>query len=47
VMEPLDLTASDEEIYRQTESLARSGREFSPIEAWRQRIAVAMNARRL
>lgn len=47
VMEPLDLTASDEEIYRKTESLARSGREFCPINDWRERIAVAMNARRL
>lgn len=37
--EPLDLSLSDEEIYRQTEATCRSRPGFEHAETWRARLA--------
>jgi catechol-2,3-dioxygenase len=42
VLEPLDLSASDEEILRQTQALCQRGSRYQPIEQWRRAMAQQM-----
>ena len=42
VLEPFDLTQSDEEILAQANKIAESGQNFMPIEEWRAGITTSM-----